>query len=83
MTKDEQFIKLVQTGALAAASKSAFEPGTGAITAMAAVADAFRVVDANRLPADLTAPEAAIQLLKHSGLLGVSADALPAWLELQ
>jgi hypothetical protein len=83
MTKDEQFVKLVQTGALAAASKSAFEPGTGAMKAMAAVADAFRVVDAGRLPGDLTAPEAAIQLLKHSGLLGISTDSLPAWLERQ
>jgi hypothetical protein len=83
MNKADQFITLVQTGAIAAASKSNFEPGTGATKAMAAVMDAFRIVDGNRLPEDLTASEAAIQLLNHSGLLGETEVIVPAWLEIR
>jgi len=83
MTRPQEFMMLVQTGALAAASKSDYEPGTGAIKAMAAVTTAFRVVNSNRLPVDLTPQEAAIELLKHSGLLGSSAEAVPSWLEIQ
>jgi len=83
MTREEQFIMLVQTGAIAAASKSNFEPGTGATKAMAAVNHAIRIVDAGRLPGDLTAPEAATEVLRHSGLLGETTVVLPKWLEVQ
>lgn len=83
MDKTQQFIMLVQTGAIAAASKSNFEPGTGAAKAMAAVDHAFKIVDGGRLPEELTASEAAIEVLRHSGLLGVSEEILPKWLEVQ